>query len=303
VVASKYDSDLEAVFQGVLAHDPDGTRTAGVLRYTLDQLYDGQRTGRYRWDQLHKTEKTHCGTLVEINMQREFLFPDGKVLDFTIDQVEVDCKYSQGKAKWMIPLEARGKIILGLWASDQESKWSMGLVRADERFLGSGGNRDRKTSLNAEGRKAIQWLFDDNALPENVLLHLPGAVTSEIMAAKGDRQGSERIRRLFRLAQGVLITRTAIETVAQQKDPMKRIRGNGGARTTLAPEGIIILGQYESHRDIAGSLGLPRPSSGESLSARVYPASSSSGTRIDGEYWRLARPDEPVVQAPMLPSV
>ena len=49
----------------------------------LDQLYDGQRTGRYRWDQLRKTEKTHCGTLVEINMQREFLFEDGSKLDFS----------------------------------------------------------------------------------------------------------------------------------------------------------------------------------------------------------------------------
>ena len=70
-------------------------RVATVLRDTLDQLYDGQRTGRYKWDQLHKTEKTHCGTLVEINMQREFQFADGKKLDYKIANTEVDCKYSQ----------------------------------------------------------------------------------------------------------------------------------------------------------------------------------------------------------------
>jgi hypothetical protein len=28
--------------------------------------WDGQHNGRYRWEQLHKTEKTHAGTLVEI---------------------------------------------------------------------------------------------------------------------------------------------------------------------------------------------------------------------------------------------
>ena len=66
------DSDLTAVAAALRSKDCDGSRTARVLRETLDQLYDGARTGRYRWDQLYKTEKTHCGTLVEINMQREF---------------------------------------------------------------------------------------------------------------------------------------------------------------------------------------------------------------------------------------
>lgn len=299
-MAQHDDPELEAVFQAVAAHDPSGDRTAGVLRYTLDQLYDGQRTGRYRWDQLHKTEKTHCGTLVEINMQRTFLFDDGEVLDFTMDGIEVDCKYSQKKASWMIPIEARGKIILGLWASDEQSKWSMGVVRAEERFLGLGSNRDRKTSLNADGRAAINWLFDDADLPPNVLLHLPAEITAEVMAP--NTSGAERIRRLFRLAQGRLISRTAVETVAQQKDSMKRVRGNGGARTNLAPEGIIILGQYESHRAIAYQLGLPLPGPGESISARVAPAADNQGAEIAGARWRVAQRTDPTVMAPTLPT-
>ncbi len=300
IVALHDDPELETVFQAVAAHDPTGERTAGVLRYTLDQLYDGQRTGRYRWDQLHKTEKTHCGTLVEINMQRTFLFDDGDVLDFTIDGIEVDCKYSQKKASWMIPLEARGKIILGLWASDELSKWSMGVVRAEERFLGSGGNRDRKTSLNADGRAAISWLFDDADLPPNVLLHLPADITQEVMA--DGASGAERIRRLFRLAQRTIISRTAVETVAQQKDAMKRVRGNGGARTDLAPEGIIILGQYQSHRLIARRLNLPEPGPGESISASVTPASPDTGVEIDGSWWQLTSGESHVFHAPALPT-
>src|SRR5256885_8626710 len=96
--------------------DPDGSRTAQVLRDTLDQLYDGQRTGRYRWDQLYKTEKTHCGTLVEINLHREFEFQDGLKLDYQIAGVDVDCKYSQKNGAWMIPPEARGHLCLVLWA-------------------------------------------------------------------------------------------------------------------------------------------------------------------------------------------
>lgn len=300
-MGTSHDAELEAVYQSVFAEDPTGSRTAGVLRYTLDQLYDGQRTGRYRWDQLHKTEKTHCGTLVEINMQRAFLFADGDTLDFEIAGIEVDCKYSQKKAGWMIPVEARGQIILGLWASDELSKWSMGVVRATEELLRSGGNRDRKTSLNSVGREAVRWLFDDVPLPRNVLLHLPTNVAEEIMAPQGDRAGSERVRRLFRLAQGTLISRCAVETAGQQKDAMKRVRVNGGARTTLAPEGIIILGQYESHRSIANELGVPLPGPGESVSIRVAPSSDNEGAEVDGKWWRVAGDDDPIVCAPTLP--
>jgi hypothetical protein len=107
-----------AVAAELRALDPNGSRTAQVLRNTFDQLYDGQRTGRYRWDQLYKTEKTHCGTLVEINLQREFKFLDGDVLDYTIANVDVDCKYSQTVGGWMIPPEARDHVCLVVSASD-----------------------------------------------------------------------------------------------------------------------------------------------------------------------------------------
>jgi len=59
------DVELEAVAAVVRGTDPDATRQAigWVLRDTIDQLLDGQHTGRYRWEQLIKTEKTHAGTL------------------------------------------------------------------------------------------------------------------------------------------------------------------------------------------------------------------------------------------------
>jgi hypothetical protein len=40
----------------LLALDRDGTRIARVLRRTHDMMLNGKDTGRYRWDQLHKTE-------------------------------------------------------------------------------------------------------------------------------------------------------------------------------------------------------------------------------------------------------
>ena len=50
---------------------------------------------------------------------------------------------------------------------------------------------------------------------------------------------------------------------------MKRIRGNGGSRSSLRPEGIVIFGQYDSHRRVAETLGLPVPGPGESVSVRL----------------------------------
>ena len=62
------DAELDAVEAELHRLDPAGTQVATILRDTLDQLYDGQHTGRWSYDQLHKTEKTHMGTLVEINL-------------------------------------------------------------------------------------------------------------------------------------------------------------------------------------------------------------------------------------------
>src|SRR5207248_1749118 len=73
------DLALDAVQAELERCDPTGDRVAGVLRDTLDQLYDGQHTGRYSYDDLRKTEKTHMGTLVEINLQNRFEFGDGDV--------------------------------------------------------------------------------------------------------------------------------------------------------------------------------------------------------------------------------
>ena len=62
------DPELEKVADHLSSLDPDGSRIAAALRRTFDMLLDGQHTGRYRWEQLYKTEKTHFGTLVEINL-------------------------------------------------------------------------------------------------------------------------------------------------------------------------------------------------------------------------------------------
>lgn len=295
------DSALEEVVAALRDLDPDGTRMARTLRNTLDQLYDGQHTGRYRWDQLHKTEKTHCGTLVEINLQRDFQFLDGDKLDFAIAGHEVDCKYSQDFGGWMIPNEAHDELCLVVTASDTASSWSAGVVRMTPEHLRAGRNRDGKTGLNEEGRRAIEWLHRDAPLPPNVLLALPSETLGLIFAS---RFGTQRINELFRQVQEARITRGVVATVAQQSDYMKRVRENGGARSALRSEGIVILGDDSAHQAIAAELGVPVPLRGEFVSVCLAPAvAGADSVLIDGSWWRRAIDGDPPELAPLLPRV
>ena len=302
-VPGSIDPEITAVAAALRSFDPTGTRTAHVLRSTIDQLYDGQRTGRYRWDQLYKTEKTHCGTLVEINLQREFKFADGEEMDFRIADIEVDCKYSQKNGGWMIPPEAHGHICMLLWAMDNATPvWSLGLVRITPEVLNTGGNRDAKLTLNTAGRDSIQWLWDRAPLPPNVLLQLDSEVVKRIMSLK---HGTQRTNELFRCTLGMIVGRSVVATVAQQDDYMKRVRANGGSRTALKPEGIVILGQYKSHALIAAALDIPIPVGGDSVAVRLAPARAyGPGVVVIGDsLWRVASSDDPIVTAPDLPGI
>lgn len=85
---------------------------------------------------------------------------------------------------------------------------------------------------------------------------------------------------------------------------MKRARGNGGARTQLQPEGILVLGHQDSDPLVAQALGLPVPHKGEFISARVVPARAGRDDPvavIDGARWALARRGDPACPAPAVP--
>lgn len=300
------DIDLQRVIDYVEALDPMSERFDRVIRGTYDQLYDGQRTGRYSWEQLFKTEKTHFGTLVEINVQREFTFADGAVLDFSIDGIEVDCKYSQTDGGWMLPPEAVGQVCLVITSSDARSTFSVGLVRAEPHLLNLGTNRDAKKTLNRAGREAVYWLHRQRPLTPNVLLDLTDDVRYEILGRHaGPRKGQRRLDMLFRLVQNQVITRNVVATVAQQDDYMKRARDNGGSRDKLRPEGIVILGDYERHRAVARALGVVEPTAGGFVSLRLAPADAPGPGQVElgSRVWRVARAGDPVVEAPVLPEV
>lgn len=298
------DFAFEEVKRAIMSTRDLELRLARVFRSTFDQLYDGQHTGRYSWEHLYKTEKTHYGTILEINLRREFseLIEDGEVLDFKVSGQEIDCKYSFRIGGWMLPPESFGQLLLVCNADDAKSEWAVGIVRAAPELLRAGVNRDMKTGLNEAGRSAIDWLFWGAPMLPNVLLQVEDDVRDRIFAP---RSGQKRVNELFRLAQRKRIRRNAVATVAQQDDFMKRVRANGGARSALADEGILVMGgDYESHRRVAQALGLEVPLPGEFISARVARADDSDPNTVDlqGALWRLADESDPVQRAPDLPS-
>lgn len=299
------DPQLEAVRASILASDPQGEKFGAALRRTFDMLLDGQHTGRFRWEQLHKTEKTHAGTLVEINLQRAFDFADGNKMDYSIEGIDVDCKYSQDLGRWMIPPEAMGHLCLGVWANDKAGIWSAGLFRVTEEVLTKKeGNRDGKRTLTKAAREtAVRWLFWNAPLQDNILLRISQEDIDAIFASP---YGTQRVHELFRRTQGLIVSRSVVATVAQQDDYMKRVRYNGGSRSALRPEGIVILGQYRNHQDVAKALGLQEPGAGESISVRLTPwTPEHAGERwveLEGTKWAVARDGDLKVDAPMLPE-
>ena len=292
-------SKLAKTFKEV---DPSGRRLARVFRESFDQVYDGQHTGRFSISQLSKTESAHLGSIVEINIRREFddIIGDGEVMDFDIAGFDVDCKYSKKPRGWMIPIEALGHYGMLCHANDEKAIFNVGFLHFSDEVLTKRGNRDGKRSVSKDGAKSITWLHLNGELPPNTLLQLAPADRERILSLSS---GAKRLDELFRTAQEMIIPRGIVATVAQQKDYMRRIRQNGGSRTALQPEGIVILGDYKLHRQMAADLELPVPSKGESISVRLFPlqhGDTDPHITFDGMCWRKANPSDPIVTAPSI---
>ncbi|MFK5634275.1 NaeI family type II restriction endonuclease [Ornithinimicrobium sp. LYQ103] len=307
------------------AEDDARERFRWALRDSLDELLDGQRTGRWAYQHLSKTEKTYLGTAVEVNLTKEFEFPNGSHLDWQIAGRDIDCKFSKDLGGWEIPMEMylcddhggrQGKAnqpALVTWLNDDTSQWAAGLMTiTDERLrwrsdtktgqLVRAYNRDNKRRVNISARKDIHWLWGglQTDLPRNLLLHLNVDARARVFSFP--RSGQARVNQLFREVQGRIVGRQTVLTVAQQDDAPKRARD---ARLSLRPEGILVLGHQGSHPHIARALELLMPAKGEWISVRVVPVTEADSRpffTLNGQRWAAARDAEPGSAAPRLPK-
>jgi len=222
-----------------------------LIRRAIDEVIDTPRTGRLMLEQIEKTEKTYIGTKVEILFRSFIRFPKG-ILDLNVDGVDVDIKNTV-TGNWMIPNEAVGKPCILIEADEDKAVCWLGIIVAHMESLTKGANRDQKRSISKEGRQNIRWLLEKYPYPANFWRGFEPKKAWKIFQHE---HANARLEHLFRESLGRPIPRAVIEGVAQQKDYMKRLRKNGGARDILASEKIAILsGAYD--KDLISRLGLP----------------------------------------------
>ena len=318
--------DLEPVVEWFNQEPFSRERFRWALRDALDELMDGQRTGRWAYQHLSKTEKAHLGTAIEVNLTREFRFLDGTHLDWQIAGLDIDCKFSKDLGKWEIPMEMylcdehedrQGKAdfpALLTWLNDDTGEWAAGLLRITDRRLrwkttrsgeqARAYNRDNKRKLADATKSDIYWLWGgiQTDLPPNLLGRLSSADRDRILG--NGRSGQARVNELFRTVQCRIINRRTVLTVAQQDDAPKRARD---ARIHLRDEGILVLGHQARHRAAAIDLGLPIPQRGEWVSVRVVRVKDSDPRPffdVEGARWAQALPsdEDRIAAAPVLSS-
>jgi hypothetical protein len=278
--------------------DPDGIRAAAVLRRCLDVLYDGARTGRYRWEHLSKEEKTFLGIRFRQELARELGLEDGDNLGFRLDGVEFALAFSTRPGGWAIHPDDLGQPHL-LITGDERSGISAVFVRADPELLGP-PNRDGKRLLTRATRAALSWLYYETPLPLNVLATLSDDLLDRIFAPMSSQK---RIDELFRVVQGQPVGAAVLRTVAMNEDATKRVRE---ARRRLRAEGLLILsGSFRAHRSVLERLGIGGTPPGQwVMSVRVVADVASDGPSVElaGRRWRQARPGDALEEAPQLPS-
>jgi hypothetical protein len=234
-----------------------------LLRRAIDEVIDTPRTGRVILDQTEKTEKTYVGTKIEILFRKFIGYPKG-ILDLNVDGLDVDIKNTVG-SNWMIPREAFNKPCILISANEKTARCKVGIFIARPEYLSQGSNRDQKKSITRASFKHIEWILFDYPYPPNIWESVDPTKREKIFQARG---GTQRLVQLFKEMQGVPLSRTVIEGVAQQKDYMKRLRRNGGARDELARLNIALLsGAYDSA--LINKLGLPPCSSEEFISVKA----------------------------------
>jgi hypothetical protein len=253
------------------------------LRAAMDEVIDTPRTGRFVMSQLEKTEKTYIGTKVEI-LVRDFLeFPKG-LLDLEINGVDVDVKNTV-TGGWMIPTEAVGKPCILLKEDETNALCSFGVIVCNPPYLTTGANKDGKVSISAIGRQHIHWILKDYPYPANFWEAVPDGVRRSIVTPNG---GTQRLYRLFHAFLGRPINRRTAEAIARQKDFMKRLRGNGGVRDLLEPEGIVLMsGTYD--RDLAAAFGIYDFAEDEFVACPVKTGDQLRAVRATGRHLGVTR--------------
>jgi Restriction endonuclease NaeI len=217
----------------------------GLIKDAVDFVLDPVKTGRTELSELDRVEKTFIGLKIEHYLRDLLDAPKGIRRDMQIDGVDIDIKNTVGSS-WMIPPETYRveEPCLLIATAKADGRCWLGLMIAREVYLGA-PNRDGKRSVSEYGRQNILWLVEGEPYPASAWVGVDMARFRELRRANG---GTKRAAQFFRENMNRRIPRTVIQALLHdQRDYMKRVRGNGGARDLLRKEGILLLsGTYDS---------------------------------------------------------
>ncbi|SFR81573.1 NaeI family type II restriction endonuclease [Sphingomonas jatrophae] len=241
-----------------------GERALDAVEFVLDPV----RTGRTRLSELDNVEKTFVGLKIE-HFIRDLLDAPKGVRDLVLGGYDVDVKNTVGDSWcWMIPPETireQGPCLLIASNEHQRRSW-MGLILARAEYLGA-PNRDMKRRINSNAFSNILWLANGVEWPPNRWTGLDMVRFRQLRKLKVS--GAHRAAAFFSENLGRPIHRRVVMALLHdQLDPMKRLRGNAGAKDILKPQGIALLsGNY--FNPVLQQLGLPRIGNDEHMAVKA----------------------------------
>jgi hypothetical protein len=237
--------------EGLRLHLP--TLIADAMEFVIDPI----RTARTTIADLDKVEKTFVGLKIE-HFFRDFLDLPIGIRDLRIDGVDLDIKNTVG-ATWMIPQETyrHEEPCLLIASASGGNSCSLGLMLARDAYL-TKPNRDKKRGVSKGGRNNILWMVERQPLPKSRWGGLDMERFRELRKLKG---GARRAAQFFRENIGRLVHRSVLHALLfDQKDYMKRLRENGGARDLLLADSIALLSDtFDSGEMIARGVAPPGP--------------------------------------------
>lgn len=252
---------LSQIRQGVLSkiagrHDLSEV-LPGLIKDAVDFVLDPVRTGRTQLADLDRVEKTFIGLKIEHYLRDLLGAPRGIRRDMMIDDIEVDIKNTIGST-WMIPPEtyrAEEPCLLIATAKFDGRCW-LGLLVARNAYLNA-PNRDGKRSVSEEGKRNIMWLVEGVPYPPS---NWDGIDMLRFRELRKIRGGTRRAATFFRENLRRRVNRSIVQALLfDQRDYMKRVRGNGGARDILTKEGILLLsGAYDAKEAAARGIALSK---------------------------------------------
>lgn len=228
-----------------------------LVRDAVDFVLDSVRTARTQVAELDNVEKTFIGLKLE-HFVRDMLDVPKGVRDLVVAGMDVDIKNTVG-SNWSIPQETyrSSEPCLLMAINDKNCTCSLGLIVAKLEYLHGGvGNRDTKRGVSTSGFANILWLVAEQPFPPSRFSGLDMDRFRQLRRIY--KKGNDRVAQFWRENLRHVVHRDVMQTLLfDQKDPMKRLRVDGGAPDTLQHEGIaILIGTFLADRNLAKSLGI-----------------------------------------------